>query len=116
MFDGANRLEKHNANQHHGLSILQWEREALSICANCPVWRECREWALHEYSCDEDVVGGLTGNQRRQIRRGRIPAPKHTERAWCLHGRLAEGEDCPGCRENRRKREAWTQRQRAATG
>jgi len=41
--------------------------EAVQICAGCPVWKECRQWA---FDTDDrfGVLGGLTPNQRARIR------------------------------------------------
>jgi DNA-binding NarL/FixJ family response regulator len=37
-------------------------REALAICATCPVLRECSVWALH--NAVDGVAGGLTPDER----------------------------------------------------
>lgn len=44
--------------------------KAKKICATCPVLMECRAYSLEneEYG----VWGGLTANQRRLVRRGRL--------------------------------------------
>jgi WhiB family redox-sensing transcriptional regulator len=42
--------------------------DAKAICARCPVVRECLEWAL-ETGQDAGVWGGLTEEERRQLRR-----------------------------------------------
>lgn len=41
-------------------------REALAICATCPVLRECSVWALH--NAVDGVAGGLTPDERTQWR------------------------------------------------
>lgn len=42
-------------------------REALAICATCPVLRECNVWALH--NAVDGVAGGLTPDERTAWRR-----------------------------------------------
>lgn len=44
------------------------ERAAVQVCWECPVWRECREWALRDRGQQETVCGGLTPRQLRQER------------------------------------------------
>lgn len=46
---------------------------AKSICRKCVVREECAEFAL-QYDMEDGVFGGLSGNQRRQIRRSRKEA------------------------------------------
>jgi DNA-binding NarL/FixJ family response regulator len=38
------------------------KRDALAICAKCPVLRECSVWALH--NAVDGVAGGLTPDER----------------------------------------------------
>lgn len=49
------------------LAQAQMER-AKAICARCPVVRECLAWAL-KTGQDAGVWGGLTEQERRQLRR-----------------------------------------------
>jgi WhiB family transcriptional regulator, redox-sensing transcriptional regulator len=42
---------------------------AKFVCRHCPVLEPCRSWAL-EHSDDFGVFGGLSGQERRQIRLG----------------------------------------------
>ncbi len=44
-------------------------RDALAICATCPVLRECSVWAL--YNAVDGVAGGLTPDERTLWRRGK---------------------------------------------
>jgi WhiB family redox-sensing transcriptional regulator len=46
----------------------EFAREALAICATCPVREQCLSWAL-EIGAD-GVWGGTTDEQRRDLRRG----------------------------------------------
>jgi WhiB family transcriptional regulator, redox-sensing transcriptional regulator len=52
-----------------GSAIVQTER-AIAICLECPVRRECLTWAL-ETAQDAGVWGGLSEEDRREIRRRR---------------------------------------------
>lgn len=73
--------------------------EAKAVCATCPVWRACLEYALDRHE-REGVWGGTTEKQRRVILRARrlgipveieaprAPRPRPTE---CCHG---AGCDC----------------------
>lgn len=49
-----------------GSSVLKPKR----ICQRCPVLEECRAWGLDDPSAG-GVVGGLSTNERRDIRMGR---------------------------------------------
>jgi WhiB family transcriptional regulator, redox-sensing transcriptional regulator len=51
-------------------SLFAWEREALAICASCPVRAACLAWALR-FPEQHGVVGGLTASQRRAVLAGR---------------------------------------------
>jgi WhiB family transcriptional regulator, redox-sensing transcriptional regulator len=54
------------------------ETRAKLVCARCPVIEPCREHAL-ELPEEEGVWGGLTAEERgelRRVRRGGIPAPR----------------------------------------
>ncbi|RBQ21545.1 WhiB family transcriptional regulator [Spongiactinospora rosea] len=44
--------------------------DARVICARCPVWRQCREYAL-EAGEEDGMWGGLTPRERRAIRQSR---------------------------------------------
>lgn len=54
---------------------------AKAVCARCPVVRECLAWAL-ETGQDAGVWGGLTEQERRQLRRD---------------ARLLDGDDLKRC-------------------
>ena len=43
-------------------------REALQICAKCPVAAECLEWALGSGQ-DDGIWGGMTAGERRAYKR-----------------------------------------------
>lgn len=43
-------------------------REPKRVCAACPVWRECRAWAL-ENGVRHGVWGGLSDRERKRVRR-----------------------------------------------
>ncbi|WP_213452867.1 WhiB family transcriptional regulator [Rhizomonospora bruguierae] len=45
-----------------------WDARAKAICAACPVWRPCLDWALRTGQ-EWGVWGGLNPQQRRNIRR-----------------------------------------------
>lgn len=42
---------------------------ARAVCARCPVREQCLEWALTELTAG--IAGGLTTDERREIREGR---------------------------------------------
>lgn len=52
----------------HGPAAQAQIVEAKAVCARCPVVRECLAWAL-ETGQDAGVWGGLTEEERRQLRR-----------------------------------------------
>ena len=52
----------------HGPAAQAQVVAAKSVCARCPVARECLSWAL-ETGQDAGVWGGLTEEERRQLRR-----------------------------------------------
>lgn len=47
------------------------EREAVKICWECPVWRQCQQWALEDVGQQHTVCGGLTPRELRRLRRER---------------------------------------------
>jgi hypothetical protein len=54
-------------------ALFDWERQALSVCAGCPVQATCLTAAL-EFPVDEQhgVIGGMTAGHRRvQLRSSR---------------------------------------------
>lgn len=74
-------------------------RDAKKICKTCQVLNECRHYALsHDLS---GVWGGLSENERKEIRRGRKPRalqPCGTVAAFQRH--IRDGETpCDACRE-----------------
>jgi WhiB family transcriptional regulator, redox-sensing transcriptional regulator len=46
---------------------------AQAICSTCSVTAECLEWAL-ETGQDAGIWGGITEEDRREMRRDRVPA------------------------------------------
>lgn len=46
-------------------------RRAREMCADCPVWRQCREWTLSLPPREDvyGVAGGLTAEERQRARR-----------------------------------------------
>lgn len=50
------------------------ERAAVQVCWECPVWRECREWAVRARDQVDTVCGGLTPKQLRQMRKRVVAA------------------------------------------
>lgn len=48
-------------------------RQAKRVCASCPVQSLCLEWAILA-GVDHGVWGGLSEDERRQLRRGAIQA------------------------------------------
>jgi WhiB family redox-sensing transcriptional regulator len=86
-------------------------RHAKKICAACPVLRECRIYALHHDV--SGVWGGLSENERKEIKRGRKPKeiqPCGTVAAFQRHVRDGE-KPCDACRaaKNDASRQ-WSQR------
>ncbi|WP_042368135.1 WhiB family transcriptional regulator [Streptacidiphilus neutrinimicus] len=72
--DVDTRLFFHPAGER-GTMFEERERAAKRICAACPVLAECREYALE---CAEEfgVWGGLTENERGEVRRRRRKAAR----------------------------------------
>jgi WhiB family redox-sensing transcriptional regulator len=52
----------------HGPAAEAQIAEAKAVCARCPVVQECLAWAL-ETGQDAGVWGGLTEDERRELRR-----------------------------------------------
>ena len=46
-------------------------KEAKRICRDCPVRRECLNYAMHS-TIDHGVWGGLTERERRRVRRQQL--------------------------------------------
>lgn len=46
---------------------------AQAICSTCSVVQECLDWAL-DTNQDAGIWGGLTEDERRELRRDRVPA------------------------------------------
>ena len=63
--------------------------EAKAVCARCPVVAECLSFAL--LAVPEGVAGGLTGQERRAVRRQRDRASRSS--AAGVRGRLPAGVD-----------------------
>ncbi|MBO4236839.1 transcription factor WhiB [Pseudonocardia alni] len=63
----------------NGAALAAAERQALAVCALCPVLADCRSWAIAEQP--HGVAGGLTEDERRRARRatprraGRVERP-----------------------------------------
>lgn len=57
-------IEARCTNQHKQI------KDCRAICEECPVIDDCRRWALAEH-IDYGFVGGMTVNERREIRRKR---------------------------------------------
>lgn len=47
---------------------LRQTRMAQAVCAGCPVAADCLEWAL-EHGVGDGVFGGMTADERRDLRR-----------------------------------------------
>lgn len=76
-------------------------REAKAICATCPVWRPCLEYALAHHD-RLSIAGGRSEKERRVILQARrlglpleitppqvrIPEPKCTHEFWCAEKEL----------------------------
>ena len=60
-------------------------RQAVEICRGCPVWHECRLWALHNYEDSTGVIGGLAGSQLTRLR-NHLGIPKPKSAITCPHG------------------------------
>ncbi len=68
MFYDCNQAQK----QRLSYADKAFEREALEVCASCPVLGECRSWAMQDVDPAVDhVAGGLTPRQRHDLRKGR---------------------------------------------
>jgi hypothetical protein len=67
-FDGNHPGENSHKNNPRNRPSRR-HQAALAICRECPVWWECRTWALHNYEDDSAIIGGMTGPQRRDWRR-----------------------------------------------
>lgn len=53
------------------------------ICASCPVQAECLEWGLHHEGGSNGVWGGLSGRERKALRRSRgISLESSTTDPW----------------------------------
>lgn len=50
------------------------ERAAVQLCWECPLMRECREWALGADDQTLTVCGGMTPRELRVARRARVAA------------------------------------------
>lgn len=69
FFDGGQRRKRSVPDRAR-------ERVAKQICRNCPVLQPCTIWALHHYRDESAVIAGMTGPQRRHVRkRHGIPQP-----------------------------------------
>ena len=67
------------------------DREALRVCAGCPVLPECRDEALsYEDWEDQGVRGGLFASQRRQIRAERRHDAERLRLWWIRLDRYRE--------------------------
>lgn len=71
------------ADSPAGRTPLGWERQALAVCASCPVVRVCLAEALEFPAIEQyGVVGGMTAGQRRAVLRasrrgrGRVQRPR----------------------------------------
>lgn len=96
-------------------------REAISICVDCPVRKQCAEWAVEtiEYGC----WGGLTEQNRKIIRRNRsMPTPwptdlKHGQGRDSFKAHLRRGEiPCDDCYKGRPKNDAYNINRKAKVG
>lgn len=58
----------------HGNSTEPRNGEAVKICRQCPVWKECRAFAM-ESGEKHGIWGGLTGNKRARIRNKKKVTP-----------------------------------------
>jgi WhiB family redox-sensing transcriptional regulator len=50
-----------------GAALMQIE-QAKAVCKQCPVMRECRQWAL-ETGQQDGVWGGMSEEERRRVKR-----------------------------------------------
>lgn len=95
--------------------------EALKICAVCPVRQVCAEYALTAPRDPDGIWGGLTPNQRRELRqRGRTARSAPTRKTSCgtvagsaSHYRAGE-KPCELCAIARREYDTAATRARRA--
>lgn len=66
LFSAPDPVEFETVEQRKGR-----ERAAVQLCWQCPVWRQCREWALGSVDQVSTVCGGLTPAQLRVERKRR---------------------------------------------
>ena len=59
---------------------------AKAICRECPVLQECRDWAIGAVG-DYGIFGGLTGDERKKIRRNSTRKPQTSTRTVPINGR-----------------------------
>ena len=52
----------------HGSHLMRSQREALKICASCPVRQACLDYAVRE-NIQHGIWGGETVNSRRKLAR-----------------------------------------------
>ena len=94
---------RHAACRHHPTRLWFPERgepthHAKNICNTCPVKQDCLEYALEIPNC-VGIWGGMSGRQRRQIRKPKNKPIKHgTPVGYQQHRRRGE-QACPACRE-----------------
>lgn len=94
---------KNAACRHHPTRLWFPERgepthHAKNICNTCPVKTQCLDYALDIPNC-VGIWGGMSGKQRRQIRRPPNKPIKHgTAVGYQQHRRRGEPA-CPSCRQ-----------------
>ena len=64
---------------------------ARRVCARCPVWRECLDYATFVILATDGVWGGTTQQERQRLRSGSLTIEEVTLRLARLKGHLRSG-------------------------
>jgi WhiB family redox-sensing transcriptional regulator len=91
LADGLTWWFPHNRTGHSKQTA-----QAKQICTTCPVRQQCLDYAMQQTTDLQGIWGGLSWNERKQVRNGR-PAPLPT---YVKHGTqrsYAAGCECPKC-------------------
>src|SRR2546423_14012554 len=80
------------ADSSAGQAIFDLERQALLVCAGCPVRAACLAAAL-EFPADEQhgVIGGMAAGQRQAVLRAAPRRPSRSTAADTAHNRQRPG-------------------------
>ena len=56
---------------------LRQAEDAKAVCRTCPLMSGCLRWAL-DTGQDDGVWGATSEDERRAMRRSRVPSPRHS--------------------------------------